>query len=84
VRRSPPLQATRAAQQPRALANGRTLAAFKLADGDKAWVRQGEAAALLDIALDDSLPDAVVRVAAGHESTATLGPMFGPVTLERA
>jgi NADH-quinone oxidoreductase subunit G len=84
VRRSPPLQATRAAQPPRALANGRTLAAFKVADGDKAWVRQGEATALLEIALDDSLPDFVVRVAAAHESTATLGPMFGPVTLERA
>jgi NADH-quinone oxidoreductase subunit G len=84
VRRSPPLQATRAARPPRALANARTLEAFKVAAGDKVRVRQGDATALLDVELDDTLPDAVVRVSAAHESTATLGAMFGPVTLERA
>ena len=42
------------------------------------------ASALLVAALDDTLPDAVVRIAAAHASVATLGPMFGPVTLERA
>jgi NADH-quinone oxidoreductase subunit G len=84
VRRSPPLQATRAAQPPRALANTRTLEAFKVVAGDKVRARQGEASALLDVALDDTLPDAVVRISAAHESVATLGSMFGPVTLERA
>jgi NADH-quinone oxidoreductase subunit G len=84
VRRSPPLQATRAAQPPRARANLRTLEAFKVAPGDKVRVRQGDAAALLDVERDDTLPDQVVRVAAAHESTATLGPMFGPIALERA
>ncbi|MDH4181595.1 MAG: molybdopterin-dependent oxidoreductase [Betaproteobacteria bacterium] len=84
VRRSPPLQATRAARPPRVLANARTLGAFGIAAGDKVRVRQGDAGALLDVGLDESLPDAVVRVAAAHESTATLGPMFGPITLERA
>jgi NADH-quinone oxidoreductase subunit G len=84
VRRSPPLQATRAAQPPRAHANARTLEAFGVAAGDKVRVRQGDAAALLEAALDDSLPDAVVRVSAAHESTAMLGPMFGPIEMERA
>jgi NADH-quinone oxidoreductase subunit G len=84
VRRSPPLQATRAAQPPRALANARTLEAFNVAAGDKVRARQGEASALLEAALDDTLPDAVVRIAAAHASTATLGAMFGPITLERA
>jgi NADH-quinone oxidoreductase subunit G len=84
VRRSPPLQATRAAQPPRALANARTLGAFGVAAGDKVRARQGEASALLDAALDDNLPDGVVRIAAAHASVATLGPMFGPITLERA
>jgi NADH-quinone oxidoreductase subunit G len=84
VRRSPPLQATRAAQAPRACANSRTLEAFKVAAGDKVRARQGDATALLEVALDDALPDAVVRIAAAHESTATLGSMFGPITLERA
>jgi NADH-quinone oxidoreductase subunit G len=84
VRRSPPLQATRAAQPPRALANARTLEAFNVAAGDKVRARQGEATALLEAALDETLPDAVVRIAAAHASTATLGAMFGPITLERA
>ena len=84
VRRSPPLQATRAAQPPRALANARTLEAFGVAAGHKVRARQGEANALLDAALDDALPDGVVRIAAAHASVATLGPMFGPIALERA
>jgi NADH-quinone oxidoreductase subunit G len=83
VRRSPPLQAMRAARPPRALANARTLAGFNVAPGDKVRARQGEASALLEAALDDTLPDDVVRIAAAHESTAGLGAMFGPVTLER-
>jgi len=37
----------------------------------------------LAAALDDKLPDGCVRIAAGHPSTAQLGPMFGTVTLER-
>jgi NADH-quinone oxidoreductase subunit G len=84
VRRSPPLQATRAAQPPRALANAGTLEAFGVAAGDKVRARQGGASALLDVALDDTLPDGVVRIAAAHASVATLGSMFGPITLERA
>jgi NADH-quinone oxidoreductase subunit G len=84
VRRSPPLQATRAAQPPRALANAGTLEAFGVAAGDKVRARQGGASALLDAALDDTLPDGVVRIAAAHASVATLGSMFGPITLERA
>jgi NADH-quinone oxidoreductase subunit G len=47
-------------------------------------VRQGDASALLECALDERLPDGVVRVPAGHASTAALGAMFGPITLERA
>jgi NADH-quinone oxidoreductase subunit G len=84
VRRSPPLQATRAARPPRALANTRTLEAFNVIAGGKVRARQGQATALLEVELDDSLPDAVVRIAAAHESTATLGSMFGAITLERA
>jgi NADH-quinone oxidoreductase subunit G len=52
--------------------------------GAKVRVRQGEAAALLECALDERLPDGVVRVPAAHASTSTLGPMFGPLTVEPA
>ena len=84
VRRAQSLQKTADARPPRASANARTLAGFGLKAGDKARVRQGEAAALLECALDERLPDGVVRVPAAHASTSTLGPMFGPLTLERA
>ncbi|MEG1833297.1 MAG: NADH-quinone oxidoreductase subunit NuoG [Burkholderiaceae bacterium] len=84
VRRAASLQKTRDARAPRAMANGKTLAAFGLAAGDKARVVQGEASALLECALDDNLPDGVVRLAAGHASTATLGAMTGAISLERA
>ena len=84
VRRAESLQKTRAARQPLARANARTLAKFGVAAGDKLCVRQGAASALLECALDDRLPDDVVRVAAGFASTSTLGPMFGPIALEKA
>jgi NADH-quinone oxidoreductase subunit G len=84
VRRSSPLQATRDARPPQAVANARTLGGFGLKAGDKARVRQGDGTALLETALDDNLPDGVIRVAAAHASTSMLGAMFGPITLERA
>ena len=88
VRRAQSLQKTADARAPRASANARTLAAAGLSAGDKARVRQAvlgnEVAALLEVALDDRLPDGVVRVPAGHAATSTLGPMFGAVRLERA
>jgi NADH-quinone oxidoreductase subunit G len=84
VRRAQSLQKTADARPPRASANARTLAAFGLKPGDKARVRQGEAAAVLECALDERLPDGVVRVPAAHASTSTLGPMFGPLTMEPA
>ena len=84
VRRSAPLQATRDARPPRASANANTLQAFGVRPGDTVRVKQGDATALLEVVLDPRIADGVVHVPAAHESTATLGPMFGPITLERA
>ncbi len=84
VRRSAPLQETRDARPPKARASAKTLQSFGVTAGDKARVKQGEDSALLEVALDDGIADGAVLVSAGHESTATLGPMFGPITLERA
>ena len=84
VRRAASLQKTADARAPRATASASTLKRFGLAAGDRAWVRQGPASALLECAVDDRLPDGVVRVPAGHASTSTLGAMFGPILLERA
>jgi NADH-quinone oxidoreductase subunit G len=84
VRRSEPLQKTRDARPAKAAANGRTLAKLGLRAGDKVRVRQNEASALLECALDHGLADDVVRIPAGHASTSTLGAMFGAVTVEKA
>jgi NADH-quinone oxidoreductase subunit G len=67
-----------------ASANAKTLARFRLNPGDKARAVQDGGSALLEVALDDRLPDGVVRVPAGHPATSTLGAMFGAITLERA
>ena len=64
-------------------ANSRTLQSFGLANGDTARVRQGDAAALLEVVIDEDVADGVVHVPAARESTAALGSMFGPITLER-
>jgi NADH-quinone oxidoreductase subunit G len=84
VRRAESLQQTADARPPKLSANGRVLAKEGLKPGDKARVRQGEAAALLEVAQDDRLPDGVLRVPAGHAATSTLGAMFGAITVERA
>jgi NADH-quinone oxidoreductase subunit G len=84
VRRAASLQATRDARAPRAIVNPRTAQAFGVAGGDKVRARQGEASALLELAIDERLADGTVRIAAAHASTASLGAMFGPITVERA
>jgi NADH-quinone oxidoreductase subunit G len=64
--------------------NGRLAARLGVTAKDKVLVKQREGQARLDVAVDDRLPDDCVRVSAAHASTASLGPMFGSVTLERA
>ena len=83
ARRSQPLQKTRDARPPRASMNRKLFGQLGLASTDKVRISQGKNHAVLAVALDDKLPDQCVRVPAGHPSTADLGPMFGPVTLEK-
>ena len=56
---------------------------FGVSAGQKVRVRQ-EGEAHLEVAIDDRLPQGVVRVPAAHASTAPLGAMFGELTVERA
>jgi NADH-quinone oxidoreductase subunit G len=89
VRRAPSLQLTVDAAPPAARMNATTLARAGVAPGDALRVRQDAAdgvvgEALLEAVLDERLPDGVLRIAAGHERTSRLGPMFGAVTVERA
>jgi NADH-quinone oxidoreductase subunit G len=80
ARRSPPLQKTKDARPPRAWMNSRLLAKLGVAAGQPVLAN---GAVKLMAALDDRLPEECVRIAAGHPSTAALGPMFGEVTLAR-
>ena len=80
VRRSPPLQKTKDARPPRAWMNARLLAKLGVAAGQPVLANGVK----LMAALDDKLPEDCVRIAAGHPTTALVGPMFGAVELARA
>jgi NADH-quinone oxidoreductase subunit G len=80
ARRSPPLQKTKDARPPRAWMNSRLLAKLGLAAGQPVLVN---GAVKLMAALDDKLPEECVRIAAGHPSTVSIGPMFGAITLAK-
>jgi NADH-quinone oxidoreductase subunit G len=87
ARRSQPLQKTRDAQAPRAWMNAKLMQSLGVEAGGLVLVKQAGVAdpgeAGLVVAQDDKLPDDCVRVAAGHVSTADLGPMFGVVSVEK-
>jgi NADH-quinone oxidoreductase subunit G len=70
--------------QPKAWLHSKELSKLGVQAGALVKVAQGQGSALLEVAADDGLPEGVVRVAAGHPATATLGAMFGTITVERA
>jgi NADH-quinone oxidoreductase subunit G len=84
VRRARSLQATKDAMQPKVWLHSKELSKLGVQAGAQVRVAQGQGSALLEVAADDGLPEGVVRVAAGHPATATLGAMFGTITVERA
>jgi NADH-quinone oxidoreductase subunit G len=85
VRRSAPLQLTADAQKapfvdlPQAVWDRLGLQA-----GASVRVSQGGASAVLPARLEPTLAANAVRVPAGHPATATLGAMFGDITVEKA
>jgi len=81
VRRSPPLQKTKDARPPRAWMNSRLMAKLGVAAGQPVLVN---GMVKLMAALDERLPEDCVRIAAGHPTTAAIGPMFGAITLAKA
>lgn len=84
VRRAPSLQATADAAVPMAYLSAALFAKLELHEGERVIVRQGTGSALLIAAIGTGQSEHVVRIAAGHPSTAALGSMFGPVIVERA
>jgi NADH-quinone oxidoreductase subunit G len=83
VRRAPALQLTADAHEPAVGLPSALWRQLGLQAGGKVLVGQGEAVAVLPAREEPSLAEHTVRIAAGHSSTATLGAMFGTVTVER-
>ena len=83
VRRAASLQMTFDAKAPKAYMSAATLAAVGVAAGDKVKVSQGNGSVVLEAALAKGQADQVVRVAAGHASTAALGAMFGAIEVQK-
>ncbi len=79
VRRAVSLQATADAADPVVGLPPGLFAQF----GPRVRVHQGAASAVLPAREDPTLAAGAVRIAAGHPLTATLGPMFGAVSVER-
>ncbi len=84
VRRGAALQQTRDAAAPDARMSAITLTGLNIADGDQVRIRQGQGDTVLTARYDATVPDACVRIAAAHPSTAALGDMFGVINVERA
>jgi NADH-quinone oxidoreductase subunit G len=55
-----------------------------LSAGDNVRVAQGQASAVLPMRIEPALADNAVRVPAGHPLTASLGAMFGAISIEKA
>ena len=82
VRRSNALQMTLDAALPVARMHSRLIEKLGLQENGRVSVRQTASALTLKVQRDDLLPDNCVRIPSGHPLTASLGPMFGPITAE--
>ncbi len=83
VRRSGPLQLTADARPPVVGLPTALWQALGLAEGQRVRVTQGSASAELPAREDATLAANAVRVSAAHPDTATLGAMFGAITVQK-
>jgi NADH-quinone oxidoreductase subunit G len=83
VRRAQSLQATKDAREPTASMNAATAARSGLSAGDKVKLRQGTGEAQSRLTIDEGVADGCVRFAAAHQAGASLGAMFGEISVER-
>ena len=82
VRRAHALQATSDARAPQVHVSAVLAQQLRLGEGSMLKVTQGSGSATLAAVVDTGLPHNVIRIAAGHSSTAGLGAMFGPISVE--
>jgi len=83
VRRAESLQKTADARAPQAWISAQHAQKIGVAAGDMVKVSKA-GSILLNVGIDQSLPENVVRVAAGHVLTSNLDGLFGTITVERA
>ncbi len=83
VRRAEALQQTRAAQSPVVHLPEGLFSELGLAEGEAVRVIQPEGEAVLPACRDTALAGNVIRLATGHAATAMLGPIGGPIRVER-
>jgi NADH-quinone oxidoreductase subunit G len=84
VRRAPALQHTADAAAPVVGVSAALAQQMGLSAGDNVRVAQGQASAVLPVRIEPTLADNAVRVSAGHPLTASLGAMFGAISIEKA
>ena len=84
VRRAESLQQTSDAQSPKVWLSAELAQKIGVKVGDTVLVKQGDGSVMLPAAMDTRLPASVVRLAAAHLATSTLGTMFGAITVEKA
>ncbi|TDM06655.1 MAG: NADH-quinone oxidoreductase subunit G [Ideonella sp. MAG2] len=84
VRRADALQRTADARAPKAALPQAVWSALGLAEGARVTVSQGAASVVLPAVLDSSLAPNTIRVPAGHPDTASLGAMFGEISVSKA
>ena len=82
VRRAVSLQLTADARDPVVGIPSQLWGTLGLQAGGKVVVHQGDSAVVLPAREDATLAPSAIRIAAGHPSTAALGPMFGAISVE--
>jgi NADH-quinone oxidoreductase subunit G len=83
VRRATSLQLTADARAVVATVSTSVWNALGLVEGASVRVKQNSSAVVLPVECDPSLAPQAVRIPTGQEATSKLGPMFGPITVEK-
>lgn len=83
VRRALSLQKTNDANMPLAWLSKMISKKLKIIKNDRVKIKQDQYSIELNVAIDNKLPDNVIRISAGHNSTIALNKMFGKITLEK-
>lgn len=84
ARRAPSLQLTADAKLPTARMTAALMQKLGIENGASVRVAQGDGNVTMIAMLDKGLAENTVRVAAAHATTSALGPMFGPISVEKA